>query len=61
MEISNAQKVKEIQEISYELLNDWEIGFMRNVERAVAAGQQLSDKRQAVLDRLYKMACASPY
>lgn len=61
MPITNRKKIDEIQEIRYQLLNDWEQAFMNSVSKADANGEQLSDKQQKVLDSLYRRACASPY
>lgn len=39
-------------------LNEWETDFIKNVSRKVAAGQELSDLQDEILEKIWKKATA---
>jgi hypothetical protein len=61
MSLTNRRKIDEIREVEDEILNEWELAFIKAVDTADELGRDLSEKQQACLDRLYEKACRSPY
>jgi hypothetical protein len=57
-EPDHRQKVEECREIARKLFSEWECDFLDSV--AVWTGE-FTPKQKAIIDQLYKKACASPY
>jgi len=52
-----ASMVKEIEEVASDVLNEWECGFIENV----SGRKTFSDKQGAIIEKIYRKVCESPY
>ena len=53
------QKVTEIAEVASKICTEWECDFIESIQGRNL--DVLSDKQKAVIDRIYKKVCDSPY
>lgn len=51
--LSNYEKCEFIAEHGISIINSWEEGFIGNIERIIGRGYKLTNKQQAVLDKIY--------
>ncbi len=52
------QKVDEVLEIAHLICNEWEIRFLQDMTEWTGI---FTEKQKAVIEKLYKRACESPY
>ena len=52
-----ATMIKEIEEVASDALNEWEIGFIENV----SGRKTCTDKQGAMIEKIYRKGCESPY
>lgn len=57
---SNELMIREIIEVADEVLNQWEMDFIESIDK-LPDKDGLSEKQQAVLEKIYKKVCDSPY
>lgn len=55
--ISAEDKVEKIAEVASDALNDWECGFIENMEGKTS----FTESQVAVIDKIYDKVCDSPY
>jgi len=61
MPVSHGTMWDEIDEISERLdLSEWEMSFLEDIKTRAHDGT-LSEKQAAVLEKIYRRACESPY
>lgn len=54
------RKLVEISEVAHKICSDWEQEFVESLlERP--EGRAFSDKQLAVIDKIYRKVCESPY
>lgn len=58
-EEAHRKMVEEISEVSYEVLTEWECGFIESIEEWLDDGRELSEKQIATLERIYDKVCRS--
>ena len=58
--LSNKEMIHEIQEVSNKVLNDWEIGFIKNLSRERRA-EDITANQQTKLNEIYEKVCDSEY
>jgi hypothetical protein len=51
---------EEVMEVSDRICNEWEIDFLEGIARR-AQQERLTEKQLAILERIYRKACESPY
>lgn len=59
--MSSDHILEEVEEVSDEICNAWEIGFLENARARLDAGRELSGPQRTVLERIYEKACASAH
>jgi hypothetical protein len=58
--MENRKMIDEIVEVADEVLNDWERTFLESLSERTNV-EELSDKQQKCLEKIYQKACDSPY
>ena len=59
--MENRKMIDEIVEVADELLNDWERTFLESLSERTTNVEDLSDKQQKCLEKIYQKVCDSPY
>jgi len=60
-EVAVESMVDEIIEVQSEVLNDWEIEFMENMQEIVDGSGQMTERQLTTLSKIYKKVCESDF